>query len=128
MAKKREDKIMHRMGAHLHQENLPSSKMLNQAQQRRESKKTQSVEPIETGNRGKGRLDTPGGEKARRRRRPSHIDPVGLSENTLQHLKRNTRNRHLRCNKSKCLSASKRSKFEHRFSNSVSSIFNAEDL
>ena len=62
------------------------------------------------------------------RRRPSHIDLVGLTENTLQHFRRKTRNRQLRCNKGKCLSASKRSKFEHRFSNSVSSIFNAEDL
>ena len=65
------------------------------------------------------------GEEARRR--PSHIDLVGLGENaTLQ--VRNTKNRQLRCNKGKSLSASKRSKFEHRFSNSISSIFDAEDI
>ena len=66
------------------------------------------------------------GEEAKRR--PSHIDLVGLRENTLQHFRRNTRNRQLRCNKGKCLSTSKRSKFEHRFSNSISSIFDAEDM
>ena len=55
------------MGTHIHQENLPWSKMLNHAKQRRESNTTQSVEHIETGNRGKGRLDPPGGEKAVRR-------------------------------------------------------------
>ena len=66
------------------------------------------------------------GEEAKRR--PSHIDLVGLRENTLQHFRRNTTNRQLRCNWSKCLSTSKRSKFEHRFSNSASSIFDAEDM
>ena len=62
------------------------------------------------------------------KRRPSPIDLVGLRENTLQHFRRNTRNRKFMCNKGKCLSTAKRSKFEHRFSNSVSSIFDAEDM
>ena len=39
---------------------------------RRESKITHSVEPIETGNRGKRRLDTPGGGKAVRRKGGHH--------------------------------------------------------
>ena len=60
------------------------------------------------------------------KRRPSHIGRDGLRENPLQHFRRNTRNTQIRCNKGKCLSASNRSKFEHRFSNSVSSIFDAE--
>ena len=60
------------MGADIDQENLPWSKVLNHAKQRRESKITQSVKPIETGNRGKGRLDTPGGKKARRRKGGHH--------------------------------------------------------
>ena len=62
------------------------------------------------------------------KRRPSHIGLVGLRENPLQHFRRNTRNRQIRCNKCKCVSTSKGSKFEHRFSNPFSSIFNAEDL
>ena len=44
---------------------------------------------------------------------PSHIGLAGLRENTLQHVRRNTRDRQLRCNEV--------------FSNCVSSIFNAED-
>ena len=61
------------------------------------------------------------GEEAKRR--PSHIGLVGLRDNLSQHFRRNTRNRQLRCNKCKCLSTSKGGKFEHWFSNTVSSIF-----
>ena len=84
--------------------------MVIHAKQQRESNGTQSAGPIETANRRKRRRTS--GEA---RERQSHIRPVGLRENTLQHFRRNTRNRQLRCNKGKCLSASKRSKFEHRF-------------
>ena len=41
--------------------------MLHHARLRCESKITQSAKPIETGNRGKGRLDPPGGENTGRR-------------------------------------------------------------
>ena len=36
------------MGAHIHQENLPWGRMVIHAKQHRESKRTQSVGPIET--------------------------------------------------------------------------------
>ena len=62
------------------------------------------------------------------REQPSHMRPVGLRKNPLQHLRRNNRNRQIRCNKGKRLSTTKWSKFENRFSNSVSAIFDAEDL
>ena len=80
------------------------------AKQHRESKRPQSVEPIETGNH---KEKAPRPAKRRKigeaRGRPSHMRPVSL-------------------NKGKRLSASKRSKFENWYSNSVSSIFDAEDL
>ena len=62
------------------------------------------------------------------RERPPHMRPVNLREDPLQHFKRNTRNTQLRCNKSKHFAATKRSKFENRFSYSVSSILDAENL
>ena len=59
--------MVYRMGAHIHHVNFSWSKMLHHAKQRSESKITQIVKPIETGNLGKGSLDPPGGEKAGRR-------------------------------------------------------------
>ena len=57
--------------------------MLDHAKQHCESKITESVEPIDTRNHGKGRLDPPGGEKSGEARvRPSHIDFVGSRERT----------------------------------------------
>ena len=83
--------------------------------------------PIETGNRRKRaprHARRQKGEEAKRR--PSHIDLVCLRERTRCNTSGEiNRNRQLKCNKGKCLSTSKRSKFD---SNSVSSIFNAEDL
>ena len=65
--KKRESKIMHRMGHHIYHDNFSWSKILHPATQRRESKRARSEEPNETENSGKGRLDPPSGEKAVRR-------------------------------------------------------------
>ena len=85
-----------------------------------------------TDRKGKPQKNAP--RPARRRKsgearvRPSHMRPVSFRENTLQHFWRNTKNTQNRCNKGKSLSASKRSKFENQFSNSVSSIFHAEDM
>ena len=126
---KRRDTTMLRTCAHIHKKNLPWSKMLHHARLRCESKLIQSVEPIETANRGKRaprHARRQKGEEAKRR--PSHIGLVGLRENPLQHFTKNTRNTQVRCNKGKQLSISKRDKFEFWFSNSVSSIFNAEDM
>ena len=49
---------------HIHIEDPSWSKMLRHARLRCESKRAQSEEPIETGNRKKRRLDPSGGEKA----------------------------------------------------------------
>ena len=91
----------------------------------------QNVEPIGKGSRGKRRLDPPGGrwrKSGEAKARPSHIGRTGLRDDLLQHFTRNTRNTQVKCNKSKQLSAYKRGKFEHRFSNAVSSILAAENL
>ena len=64
--KRRQDNASHGRPHDL--DNLPWSNMLNRAKQHRESNITQSAKPIENGNRGQGRLDTPGGKKARRRK------------------------------------------------------------
>ena len=60
--------------------------------------------------------------------RPSHISRAGLRDDLLQHTIRNTRNMQIRCSKGKHLSVSQRSKFEHWFSDAVSSILGAENL
>ena len=81
---------------------------------------------------GKPRKRAP--RPARRRKsgevkgRPSHIRRAGLRDDPLQHFTRNTRNTQVRCNKGKQLSTFKRGKFEHKFSDPVSSILKAEDL
>ena len=51
---------------------LSGGKMLRHAWSGSESKRAQNVEPIGKGNRGKRRLDPPGGEKAGRRRSGYH--------------------------------------------------------
>ena len=117
------------MGGNIHLEDPPWGKMLHHAQSGSESKRAQNVEPIGNGNRGKRGLDPPGGRKAGRRKgRPSHNGRAGLRDDLLQHFTKNTRNTHVRCNKSKQLSTTKGSKFEHKFSDPVSSILNAENL
>ena len=59
---------MHRMGAHIHKDNPPWSKVLRHARLLCESKREQCIEPIEEGSRRKRRLDPAakrrGGEKA----------------------------------------------------------------
>ena len=47
---------------------LHGTRILNHAKQRQDSKTTQSAKPIDTGNRGKRRLDPPSGDKAEKRR------------------------------------------------------------
>ena len=69
---KEEATTWYHVGDHIHIENLPWSKTLHHARLRCESKRSQSVEPIETGNRGKGRLDPTGGGKAARRKGGRH--------------------------------------------------------
>ena len=88
--KRRQDCVSH--GRPHSQRESSWSKMLNHAKQRCESKITQSVEPIETGNRGKRRLDPPGGEKAERRGSGRHTMTLLACERTLHHFRRNTRN------------------------------------
>ena len=114
------------MGAHIHQDNFSWSKMLNRAKTTPRFRDN-SVEPIETGNRGNHASTRQAAKRKEAKRRRSHIDLVGLRETTLQHFRRNARNRQLRCNKGHCLSASNKGNLEHRFSNSISSIFDAED-
>ena len=60
--------------------------------------------------------------------RPSHIGRAGLRDDQLQHSTGNTRNTQVRCNKGKQLPTSKKGKFEHWFSNTVSSILHAKNL
>ena len=99
------------------------------AEENRELQKPPSVEPIEAGTKKK---ETPRPARPRKsgeaREQPSHTRPVDLRENPLQHPRRNTRNRQIRCNKGKRLSTTKRSKLENQFSNSISAIFDAENL
>ena len=72
IGQKRKDKTMHRMGAHIHKENPPWSKVLRHARLLCESKREQCIEPIEEGSRRKRRLDPPGGKKARKRKGGHH--------------------------------------------------------
>ena len=58
---------MHRTGAHVQMENPPWSKVLRHARLPFDSKGEARVETIEEGSRRKGRLDSPGGDKAVRR-------------------------------------------------------------
>ena len=103
--------------------------MLRLARSGSESKRAQNVEHIGKGNRGKRGLDPARRQKSgEAKTRPSHIGGAGLRDDLLQHFTRNTRNTQARCNKSKQLSASKRGKFEHRFSKAVSSILDAKNL
>ena len=57
----------HDMGVHIQKEDPPWGKMLNHAWSGNGSKRAQSVKPISKGNRRKGGLDTPGGEKTERK-------------------------------------------------------------
>ena len=81
---------MHRMGAHIHQENLPWNKMLHHAKQHCETNNTK----CRTHRNGKPRKKAPRPAKRREsgeaRVRPSHIGRAVLKENPLQHFTRNT--------------------------------------
>ena len=87
--------------------------MMIHVKPRIEKKKShQAQKHIETGN--KKRLGPPGGEKSgEARRRPSHMRPVNLRVNPLQHFMWKTRNRQI--NKSKRFSTAKRSKLNTDF-------------
>ena len=84
---------------------------------------SQRVEPIETGREPRPARRRKSGEA---KERPSHIGITGLRNDPLQRFKRNTGNRQIRCNQGKQLSASQRCKFEHWYSNTISSILQCE--
>ena len=112
--KKKRDNVSH--GPHVHIENLPGSEMRITLRVKEIINRKRGTH--RKGKRGKRRLNPPGGEKAKKR--PSHNGRAGLRDDPLQHFRRNTRNRQVRCNKCKQLGAPKRRKFEYRFSNAVS--------